>query len=187
MPTVHKSKTPLKKIQCAAKQTTHLYAINRGVTKHQACIQAALEPHAATRINRLLDKTCSLRDVPLSGRPDLHTDQVMQDVKAVCAKSTCMRKRATAIVPRLLQCCILYQGATKAEFMHACHKYCHRQHNRLTAAGTSDCFFLKPEDKSERVHYTKQMLKYLVNWDAWWAVLFGELTLEKDLHPKSGV
>lgn len=124
MPTVYKSKSPLKKTQREAKRTTYLQAIKRGVTRHQACIQAGLEPHAAMRINRRLAETCSLGDRPLSGRPHLHTDQVFQDAEAVWAKSPCMQKTKTAVVPCVLKHCILYQGANKADFMHACHQFC---------------------------------------------------------------
>ncbi len=47
-------------------------------------------------------------------------------------------------LPCLLKHYILYLGANNVEFMHACQQYSHHQHNRITFAGTSACFILKP-------------------------------------------
>lgn len=187
MPTVCKPKSPLKATQREVKRATYLLAINRGATKRQACIQAGLEPHAATRIDQLLDETHSLRDRPRLGRPCLYTDKIMQDVEAVFAENPQMRTTSTTLVPFLVEHGILHQGANKAVFMHAWHQYRHRQHKRLTATSTSTRFFLKPQDKSDRVQYAKKMLELLNHRDAWWAIFMDETTLEENPHPKSGV
>jgi hypothetical protein len=68
MPTVCKSKSPLKTTQREGKRATYLLAINRGATKRQACIQAGLEPHAASRIDRLLVDTASVTAPAWIGR-----------------------------------------------------------------------------------------------------------------------